>query len=447
MENTLGDSAKGTEKATPRAKVAAKFKVYAAKPEVKELYATMEVCAKGIDVANSIVNLLTNPKLIGALEKTAPALATNLKKASELAKVLGPAGIALGVGVDLLVAVGLLEDATMMKLDELSRQIEDLREDVKKGFESLKLHMKIAETLQRFLPIFDKMLANVLCYEQILADPGDTDGFFERIEDMMKGYSPSDIIVALRQVHVLIAGEGVFQSKPLFRQLAEEAYELEGEAFDRFLSTLLFQFQVMVGLEMRAVRMLRSFIALQEKDVTYASDVKTIFEHLALQRSKHDPFLQFEWYLKLMAFGGQMTMTTVKQPERHVYMTLLSFALNTYDVCGCKHHPGDPGVIIVTPHCDGGKFLLSTKKWPGRYWYVTFVEGNVEGWKGDPGPQGYWKFTIKNARTRTFVLTTCKWPEWHMYMYEGPFNRNVKTKKGNPAPLGQFILHDLTSPA
>ena len=72
----------------------------------------------------------------------------------------------------------------------------------------------------------------------------------------------------------------MFQSKPLFKQLAEEANELEGAAFDQFVSALLLQFQVVLGLEMRAVRMLRSFIALQEKDAVYSNDVKTIFEHL-----------------------------------------------------------------------------------------------------------------------------------------------------------------------
>ena len=32
----------------------------------------------------------------------------------------------------------------------------------------------------------------------------------------------------------------MFQSKPLFKQLAEEANELEGEDFDQFVSALLF---------------------------------------------------------------------------------------------------------------------------------------------------------------------------------------------------------------
>ena len=94
-----------------------------------------------------------------------------------------------------MVAVGLLEEVEMTNLDELGRQIEDLREDVHKGFESLKLHMKIAEALNRFLPVFDKLLANVLRYERILASSDDVNSVFERLEDFVKDYSPSQIIV------------------------------------------------------------------------------------------------------------------------------------------------------------------------------------------------------------------------------------------------------------
>ena len=140
-----------------------------------------------------------------------------------------------------------------------------------------------------------------------------------------------------------------------------------------------------------------------------------------------------------------MTMTTVKHPELYVYTPNLSLGNDFY---WCKGHPGEQGVIIATPHSDGGKFLLSTKQWPDYHMYVTkTIEGHVKSFKGDPGPQGHWKFTIKNFRNRSFVLTTCQWPEWHIYLYEYfTGHMNVRTKKGDPGPLGEFILHDLTSP-
>ena len=413
-------------------KVVDKFKGYVEMPEVKETYAAMKTNAKCMDTGS----FLTTPNLISTLEKSgASTLAENIRNAVELAALLGPAGVALGVGVDLMVAVGLLEDASMMKLDELSRHV------VKRNFENF--NRKIAEALNCFLPIINKILAYVLRYEQILASrAGDVNGFFERLEDLAKECSPSKVIVALRQIHVLITGEAMFQSKPLFKQLAEEANELEGAAFDQFVSALLLQFQVVLGLEMRAVRMLRSFIALQGKDAVYSNDVKTIFEHLALQRREHDPCLELEWYLKLMAFGGQMTMTTKKLPDWHLCMAHYqnSFS-NTYYVKFCEGHPGDQGVVNVTPHPDGGKFLLSVKKWPNRFLYFMKI-GKVGTWEGDPGPEGHWIFTVKHLQTRTVKLTTCKWPEWHAFMFIDQYKRNngLRTKIGNPDPLGQFIL-------
>ena len=413
-----------------------KFIGYVEKPEVKEMYATMKKSADSIDARIVAIAFWTKPENFIALEKSVPAMANNLIKMARLASLLGPAGVDLGVGLDLMVAVGLLEVASVLRLDELSHQINDMKLDVVKGFESLKVHLETAEILNRFLPVLDQMLASVLQYEQILASrAGDVNGFFERLEELAKEYSPSKVIVALRQIHVLITGEGMFQSKPLFKQLAEEANELEGAAFDQFVSALLLQFQVVLGLEMRAVRMLRSFIALQGKDAVYSNDVKTIFEHLAIQRREHDPCLEFEWYLKFMAFGGQMTMSTVKYPQMYVYLTVFD------NISWWKGHPGDQGVVSATPHSDGGKFLLSTKKWPDHFMYVTNTpSGKVESCRSDPGPQGHWQFTIKNFQTRTFVLTTCKWPEWHVCMYQDL--EPEWTREGDPNLSHLLLLYE-----
>ena len=415
-------------------KVSDKFKGYVAKPEVKEIYAAMKVSAKVLDGTNSTIAFLTKPEVMDALAKNSPALAGNIKKAAGLAKALGPAGVVLGVGIDLMVAVGLVEDATMNKLNEISRQVEELRSDVKKGFESLKMQLKITQALQRFLPVYDELLANVLCYEKILANPGDTTSFFKRVGSMVADYSPNKIIVDLRKMHALITGEAEF-GKPLFEQLDEEVNGLEGNDADQFIATLLLQFQTVIGLEVRAVRMLRAFIAFEGEDVTFSEDVKTIFKNIALQRSSHDPALKYEWYVRFMTDGGEVIISSLKWPDRYFFM---KSDLIYYAVFCRKGNHGDQGVFTITPHCDGGKFLISCKKWPNYHWYMeNFIAGQILSYKGDPGPQGHWNFVVKDVRARTFMLTQCKWPNWYMTVNNDGFARGTKS---SPDHKGQFRL-------
>ena len=135
------------------------------------------------------------------LIKNAPALAVKIGMIANFAKALGPARVALGVGVDLMVAFGLLEDATTKKLDEISSQIKELRDDVKKGFENIKKHLKIERVLKHFLDIHDKLHAKVDLYEKAVVHEGitDADVFYQLLEDMVKDYPPLEVITDLQQ--------------------------------------------------------------------------------------------------------------------------------------------------------------------------------------------------------------------------------------------------------
>ena len=77
----------------------------------------------------------------------------------------------LGKGVDLFVAMGLAQDATMAKLDEISRQIDALRSEVEQGFQNLKAFIKSTVELNRFLLTYDTMLTNVQQYEKLISNP------------------------------------------------------------------------------------------------------------------------------------------------------------------------------------------------------------------------------------------------------------------------------------
>ena len=56
------------------------------------------------------------------------------------------------------------------------------------------------------------------------------------------------------------------------------------------MANLLCQFQAVLALEIRAVRMLRSFLAFSNKDITYGQDIKHILNNLGTQRHKYDPY-------------------------------------------------------------------------------------------------------------------------------------------------------------
>lgn len=215
---------------------------------------------------------------------------------------------------------------------------------------------------------------------------------------------------------------------------------MQGKELDDFVVNHLLQFQVVLALEVRAVRMLRSFIAYEEQDPAFATDLKVIFQDLTVQRRKFDPQNScYGWYVQFKAFSGTFQITTEKWPERFLYMQHRG-NIRGVESPYCK---GEQSVFKIEPLCDE-KFLISTTEWPEWYLYMSGVlwstDGDVRGWFGDPGRQGYWYFKVKDIRERTFELTTHKWPNWYMCMDKNGIFMNVAGKKGEPGPQGHFKL-------
>ena len=90
---------------------------------------------KKIKEANSLVNELTDQNVGGVLEAlrhTAPVLAAGLENVAKIADLLGCAGDHLGLGTDLLVAFGFKEKRVMQELDELSKNISLMEQEIDK---------------------------------------------------------------------------------------------------------------------------------------------------------------------------------------------------------------------------------------------------------------------------------------------------------------------------
>ena len=184
--------------------VASKFKGYVARPEVKELYATLKVSAKAIDGVSKTVEILSKPWVT----KRLPSIAAKVAKLTKFSKVLGPAGVAVGIGVDILSAVGLVEDAVMAKLNQISRQIEELKDDVKKGFQEIKIILDRNLALMPFLTIYNKLQAQVDVYEQnVVGVHIDATIFLKRLADMIHEGTIEGIISDLKQIHNMISGD------------------------------------------------------------------------------------------------------------------------------------------------------------------------------------------------------------------------------------------------
>ena len=414
-----------------------KFKKYVAKEEVKEIYAALEVGAKVLDTTNNTIKFLSKPEVKKALVKVSPDLAEVVGKASCIAKALGPAGMVLGKGIDLFVAMGLAQDATMAKLDEISSQIDALRSEVEQGFQNLKAFIKSTVELNRFLQTYDTMLTNVLKYEKLISSPekNTPDLFMRKMKLMVDTYSPSQIVHDLEKMHNLIAGK-TGMGDPLFEVLSREVNAYKGKDVDQFIANLILKFQTVIGVEMRAVRMLRSFVAFTEEDVAFLDSIESIFRNIADQRREYDPGTKFEWYLKFMATGGVVKMKSTKWPEYNLTMS----HFEEKRLSGYAKEIDENGVFIITPHSEGGKFLISTKEHPKRYLYMEngVFTSNIVQWvtDEDPGPQGHWNFIIKNFQARSFTLTTCKWPEWFVYMTTNVLQRTLDGSYGIVAEKG-----------
>ena len=378
------------------------LKGYVAKPEVAELYRAITKRAKVINVASKTVDILTKHLVLKAF----PSIHGKLIKLTSFATLLGQAGASLGTTVDVLSAFGLLQDDTTT-LDELSQQIQPLRDHVTKGFQDVKAKLDITLALTQFLPVFNKLRAQVQIYEQNVAGIDiEADKLYKRLDDMVEDSPPGAIILDLKQLHNLITGNAQF-GKPLFQQLAEGVTEFEGDAFDEFLVNLFIQFQLVIALEIRAVRMLRSLLVVSGKDLRYGNDVKAIFKDLSVQRSEYDPVAMFEWYVDFRSSGGKFKIKALK-PDCSLYMATGGGG----QIRGWESDPGPKGMFSITPcdPADGGTFLVSTKAYSDYFMQLKTNENDayVNSTKDIGNRCCHWYFHIKDIENKVFMLSTAQ---------------------------------------
>ena len=403
---------------------------YITQPCVQEIHNSIQSSAEKFEThcQESSTDFLANPTIDRPLTERLPNIAKTLKLVGKLTKHTGPAGGALGVVVDLISTFGLVESST--ELDKVFHQVAELRASVNEGFAQLRLSVEV----QRFLVIVSRLQAKLEVFERNLESRGSV--FYKRIGAMVNEYPPDLVISDLKQMHNIIAGKSTFDSTPLFIKLADSGSHFKGKEMDDFIAKLLLQFKSVMALQLGAVRMLRSFIVYTEQDAVFAADMKAIFEDLACQQSKHDPAKLYDWYFQFKLYGGTFTMSTVRWPNRYVYMQ------NAYggNVRGYDGHPGDQGVFKVKPH-KGDTFLISPCEWPNWNIYMKRdLVGNVTGYRGDPGRQGHWRFTIIDINERVFLVSTAKWPGWYMYMKDNSLSMNVRGWREDPGSQGHFIM-------
>ena len=399
---------------------------------------------KRIDGANRLTKELTSQNALDSLANTAPDLATGLEKVAKIVGLLGRASDHLGLGTDILVALEYKEKRVMQELDELSKNISLMDQEIDKP--DLLTQARTASLWRDFWIIHDKVLSTVLHFEQSVVHdhhplPGpdsDRDLFCARLGRMRSDYSPTQVIIDLHHMHCLIMGEAGFAfGKPLFKQLAEEACALENEKLDKFLGPFFFFFQSVVALQVRALRMLLSFTMSEQEDALYEKDLVVIASNVVLQLGERsNPVSQFKWYINFKAFGEQNAMiVSVKWPEWYVYMADDAFG----NLKGWKGHPGDQGIFKIEPH-DGGTLKITTRRWEDYHVYMDMTK-NVRGCRGDPGNQGYWKFNCKDIRTRMFTLTPVEYPSYYMHMAKNAWG-GVSGKDGNLDDSCYFKLCD-----
>ena len=402
--------------------------------EHRGVYTCLNEESKRINEANTLLKQLSDRNLLEALTHTAPDLAAGLENVAKIVVLLGRAGDHLGLGTDLLVAFGFKGKEVMQELDELSKNINLIDQKIKKP--RLPLN-------QSFSLVHDKILSFVLRFEESVNNQhtlpeNDQEIYCKRLGHMVQEYSPTQVITDLRRMHGIIMGEAGF-GKPLFKQLAEEAYTLENEKLDRFLGPFFFLFQSVIALQVRALRMLLSFIMYKQEDALYERDLVAIAKNVVLQLGKgSNPVSQFHWYVKFKAYGHENAMiVSVRWPGWYAYMTggVIS------NIRGWKGHPGDQGRFKIEP-CHGGTFKISTRRWSNYYVYMDSSPfKNVGTCRGDPGNQGYWKFNFKDIRTRTVTLTPVEYPNYHMHMSSNAWG-NLSGKRGNLDDSCYFKLCD-----
>ena len=192
---------------------------------------------------------------------------------------------------------------------------------------------------------------------------------------------------------------------------------MEGKEFDNFMANLFCQFQAVLALEIRAVRMLHSFLAYSEKDGIYARDIRQIYNNLGIQRHTHDPVSLFQWYLDFMRYGGRFNIRVLKPDNRYLYVEY-----GNHRVSGWKTYPGPKVEFSIEPY-DGASFVVYCKHYPGEFMDLRSNEddANVKTRKNNTEPECHWYFHIVDMDAKVFKLSTVKWPNRFVYMQDGVF--------------------------
>lgn len=146
-----------------------------------------------------------------------------------------------------------------------------------------------------------------------------------------------------------------------------------------------------------------------------------------------------------MSFEGTyQLMSTQKWTDWFLFMENNAWG----NVRGWEGDPGPQGHWKFTKIGSTDKYLVSPKEWPNWYMYMDKgAIGNVRGCKGDPGAQGHWRITKKGTviiggkEVPTYVFTTEQWSDWYMYM-DKDFTGNVRGWEGDPGIQGYFIMQD-----
>lgn len=135
-----------------------------------------------------------------------------------------------------------------------------------------------------------------------------------------------------------------------------------------------------------------------------------------------------DWYLNFRAFGGFFVITTAAYPDRYLYID------SSGKVSGSKT---TRQVFTIKPH-DGGTFLIQAS--PDWYLYMKDnLSGNVMGRKRCLGLETYWCIDCNDVKKHTLLLSTAKWPRWHIYMRNDSI-ANIRSQNGDPGTKGHFIL-------
>lgn len=115
----------------------------------------------------------------------------------------------------------------------------------------------------------------------------------------------------------------------------------------------------------------------------------------------------------------------------------------TGNVRGWQGDAGPQGWWQVVAHPEQSDYyLISTKKWPECFLFVqASLDGNARGWnEDDPGPQGYFKLIPHPTQRGAFLITPQEWEdEWFLYM-QGGVSGNVRAWNTDPGPQGWWKI-------